>query len=289
MGDLTNWISGELTPQARVLTALAPAIVVSGYFVLGYLAYNIRCLFWGPPRQFEKDARGRTNLIGTHLRLYFFWMVNPLWRLLLASGVSANTVTAIAAVAGLGAAVAAGVGRFALAGWLFIFSGILDAMDGRLARARNQVSPAGAAIDSILDRYTDSLMLMGLAFYYRTEGLVLLAVLLALLGTSVVPYVRAKSEALGFPIRDGLMQRAERIMYLGGTVALAPIFEAAVFPHDKRPTHWLAVAGIVFLAVTSNATGVSRFVNLVRAIKAGHAQGTDPGLRRRQSSKDQAA
>jgi phosphatidylglycerophosphate synthase len=289
MGELTQWITGDLTPRARVLTALAPAIFVSAYFVIGYGAYNLRCWIWGPPRQFESDTRGRTAFIGTHLRLYFFWMVNPLWRLLLASGLSANAVTGLAGLAGLGAALAAGAGRFALAGWLFILSGIFDVMDGRLARAHNQVTPAGGAIDSILDRYTDSAMLIGLGYYYRGHGLVLLGVFLALMGTSIVPYVRAKSEALGFPVKGGNMQRAERIMYLGGTVALAPIFEAAFFPHDRRPMHWFAVAGIVFLAVTSNATAVTRFVGLVRAIKAAHAQGTDPGMRRRQSSKDQAA
>jgi phosphatidylglycerophosphate synthase len=289
MGELTNWIAGDLTPRARVLTALAPAIIVSGWFIVGYIAFALRCWIWGPPRQFEKETRGRTAFIGTHLRLYFFWMVNPLWRLLLASGLSANAVTGMAAAAGLGAAVAAGAGRFGLAGWLFILSGIFDVMDGRLARAHNQVSPAGAAIDSILDRYTDSVMLIGLGFYYRDQHWVLLAVMLALMGTSVVSYVRAKSEALGFPVRGGNMQRAERIMYLGGTVALAPIFEAVMFPHDRRPVHWLAVAGIVFLCVTSNSTAVTRFVTLVRSINAGHAHGTDPGLRRRQSSKDQAA
>src|SRR5215207_1943758 len=147
MGELTSWITGDLSPRARVLTALAPALIVSAYFIIGYGAYVLRCAIWGPPRQFEKDARGRTAFIGTHLRLYFFWLVNPLFRLLLASGLSANAVTGLAATMGAGAALAAAAGRFALAGWLFIFSGILDVMDGRLARARNQVSPAGAAID----------------------------------------------------------------------------------------------------------------------------------------------
>ena len=97
MGELTNWIAGDLTPRARVLTALAPAIIVSGWFIVGYIAFALRCWFWGPPRQFEKETRGRTAFIGTHLRLYFFWMVNPLWRLLLASGLSANAVTGMAA------------------------------------------------------------------------------------------------------------------------------------------------------------------------------------------------
>jgi phosphatidylglycerophosphate synthase len=267
MGELASWILGDLTPQARVLTALAPVLLVSAYFLTGYAAYLLRTLIWGVPLEYEKELRGRTALVGSHLRFAFFWVMNPLWRLLLATGISANTVTAIAALMGVGAAGAAAMGRFGLAGWLFIFAGILDIMDGRLARARQEVSPAGAAIDSILDRYTDSFMLVGLGFYYR-ETWVVVPVFLALVGTSVVPYVRAKSEALGFPVRDGLMQRPERIAYLGTSVALSPIFEAIVFPLDRRPMHWLAVAGIVFLCVTSNATAVSRFVKLVRAITA---------------------
>jgi phosphatidylglycerophosphate synthase len=275
MNELISWITGDMGPRARVVTALLPAIVVSAYFLLGYVAYNVRCLVWGVPREYEKDARGRTALVGYHLRVYFFWVINPLWRVLLASGLSANAVTGLAATLGVGAAIAAAFGRFALAGWLFIFSGILDAMDGRLARARNQVSPTGAAIDSILDRYIDSLMLVGLGLYYRNTWVVV-AVFLALVGTSVVPYVRAKSEALGFPIRDGLMQRTERIMYLGSAVALSPIFEALFFPDDRRPMHWLAVAGIVFLSVTSNATALSRFRRLVLAIAAGHGAAPAP-------------
>jgi phosphatidylglycerophosphate synthase len=283
MGDLSHWILGDLSPSARVWTALAPALLVSAYFLVGYAAYLVRCLIWGVPHEFDKEIRGRTALIGWHLRLYFFWLMNPLWRLLLATGLSANAVTGIAAFLGVCAAAAAALGRFSLAGWLFIFSGILDVMDGRLARARKEVSPAGAAIDSILDRYTDSLMLVGLGIYYR-ESWVVLPVFLALVGTSVVPYVRAKSEALGYPVRDGLMQRTERIVYLGTPVALAPIFEAVATPLDPHPIHWLAVAGIVFLCITSNATALSRFVRLVRAITAAH-----PGPTPLEHKKDRAA
>ncbi len=284
MGELTSWMLGDLTPRARVYTALAPALLVSAIFVTGYFAFIVRSLIWGVPRQYETEIRGRTALIGAHLRVAFFWFINPFWRLLLASGLSANAVTGIAALMGLGAALAAALGRFALAGWLFIFAGILDVLDGRLARARKEATPAGAAIDSILDRYTDSLMLVGLGFYYRNSW-VLIPVFLALLGTSVVPYVRAKSEALGFPVQDGLMQRTERIAYLGSAVALAPIFEALVFPHDRHPMHWLAVGGIVFLCVTSNATAISRFVRLVRAMTAAGTPGPTP----LEQKKDRAA
>ncbi|HEY0705359.1 MAG TPA: CDP-alcohol phosphatidyltransferase family protein [Polyangia bacterium] len=266
MVDLQSFIAGDLSPRARVLTALAPAIIASAYFIGAVAVFSVRSLIWGLPEKYLGDARGRTFLVGSYLRLYFFWVINPLWRLVLASGISANQLTALAGLLGVGAAVAVGFGRFALGGWLFLFSGVLDTLDGRLARARNETSQAGAALDSILDRYIDSLMLVGLGVYYR-DGFAVLPVTLALMGSLLVPYVRAKGEALGVPITSGLMQRTERMLYLGGSVALSPIFEALVFPTDKRPEHWLGLSGIVLLAVTTNATAISRFFALMKAMK----------------------
>jgi phosphatidylglycerophosphate synthase len=259
-------IRGDLSPRARVVTALLPAIVAGGYFVVGLVIFTILMLLRGEVRRdSEMEARGASFLVSSYLRHYFIWALTPLWRLVVATGIPVMAVTTLAALLGLGAGVAVAAGRFALGGWLFLFSGMLDIIDGRLARARNQATSAGAAFDSILDRYTDSAMLLGLAWYFR-ESWVLFAVLVAFAGTSLVPYIRAKSEALGRPIRSGLMQRPERIVILGGSVALSPIFEALVFPDDARPMHWLAVVSMVFLAVASNATAVRRFVGLLRAL-----------------------
>ena len=72
-----------------------------------------------------------------------------------------------------------------------------------------------------------------------------------------------------------------------GNALVTRIFEAIVFPHDARPVHWLAVIGIVFLAITSNATAVGRFVSLVRAITAAHPAAQNPESLRR--DKDRAA
>jgi phosphatidylglycerophosphate synthase len=254
------------------LRAFWPAIAVIAYLAIGYMVFMLRCARRGAPQQWHDEARGRSALVGTHVRVFFFWVTEPLWRALLASGLSANAVTGLAAALGLGAALAAAAGRLGLAGWSFLLSGILDVMDGRLARARGEASAAGAAIDSILDRYTDALVLVGLGLYYR-ESWVLLAVLLALVGTSAVPYVRAKSEALGFPVGGGLMQRAERILYLGASMALAPLVDAVWPPSGARPRFVLAAAGVVFVALTSNVTALGRFLRLVRAMggPGGHA------------------
>jgi phosphatidylglycerophosphate synthase len=244
---------------------LLPAIIVMGYFIFGYAAFLIRCQLYGVPRDQEMETRGSSAMLGMHVRYYFAWITRPLWRGLMAANVPATVVTQVAAGLGLVSGLAAAAGYLGLAGWLFIFSGILDAIDGRIARMRNEVSRAGAALDSILDRYVDTAFLGGLAWYYR-DSWVLVLVLLAINGTAITPYVRAKGEALGIAMRDGLMQRAERLVYLGVPVALSPVIDRLVRAPDSRPTYLLAIAGIAVLAVTSNVTAYTRFKTLLRTL-----------------------
>ncbi|QSQ11513.1 GtrA family protein [Myxococcus landrumensis] len=263
--NLVAWLTGNLSPSARIWTALAPAILACAYFLGGLLIFCIRCAFKGVPRDEETLKRGSTVLVGFFLRHYFFWVIQPLWAVILRSGLPANALSMLSGLLGISSGVAVAAGRFALGGWLFLAAGILDVMDGRIARTRKEANPAGAALDSVLDRYVDSAMLMGLAWYYR-DTWVLLPALGALLGSSLVPYVRAKGEGLGVSVRDGAMQRLERVLFLGVGTALSPILEAVFWPEQKHPMHWLAVVGLVFVAVMSNLTAISRFRNLVKAL-----------------------
>jgi len=265
LDTLMAWIVGDLSPSARIWTALAPALLACAYFILGLLLFLVRCAIKGVPQDEETLNRGSTVLVGMFLRHYFFWVIQPLWKVLYRSGLPANALSMLSGLLGVSSGVAVAAGRFTLGGWLFLAAGILDVMDGRIARIRKEANPAGAALDSVLDRYVDSAMLMGLAWYYR-DNWVLLPVLVAFLGTSLVPYVRARGEGLGINIRGGAMQRLERVLFLGVGVALSPIFEAIWFPEQKHPMHWLAVVGIVFVAVLSNVTALSRFRALVNAL-----------------------
>jgi phosphatidylglycerophosphate synthase/putative flippase GtrA len=263
--NLMAWLTGNLSPSARIWTALSPAILACAYFLGGLLLFCVRCAFKGIPRDEETLKRGSTVLVGFFLRHYFFWVIQPLWTVILRSGLPANALSMLSGLLGISAGVALAAGRFALGGWLFLFAGILDVMDGRIARTRKEANPAGAALDSVLDRYVDSAMLMGLAWYYR-DTWVLLPALLALLGSSLVPYVRAKGEGLGVSVRDGAMQRLERVLFLGVGTALSPILEAVFWPEEKHPMHWLAVVGLVFVALMSNYTAITRFRTLVQAL-----------------------
>jgi CDP-diacylglycerol--glycerol-3-phosphate 3-phosphatidyltransferase len=102
------------------------------------------------------------------------------------------------------------------AGLMIILSGLLDLFDGVLARKLERVTLFGGFLDSVLDRYSDLLLLLALLIYYLRKGAPEFVVLTSVvsLGTILIPYVRAKAESLQIPCSVGLMERAERIILL---------------------------------------------------------------------------
>ena len=255
-----------MSPGLERWLPLVPAAVAALYFVVGMLAFSVRSAIWGVRHDRDIEASGRSILIGDYLRNYFSWVIRPLWLLVHASGISPNAVTVLATLVGIGSGVAVASGRFALGGWLFILSGILDTLDGKLARARNRVTRAGAAFDSLLDRYADGAVLFGLAFYFRNSWAVIPA-LAALFGTSMVPYVRAKAESFGVTMKEGLMQRPERVFTLGIAVMMSPFVETLLPASGAHSPQRLAAIGLVFLAVTSNTTAIGRIARLLSALR----------------------
>jgi phosphatidylglycerophosphate synthase/putative flippase GtrA len=264
MQAIASVLSGRLTASERVWSSLAPALALLALLLLGVVAYGLRTLIRGRFHDEEMDQRGLGGLTSARLRHFFAWLMRPLWRGLAAAEVPPNAITTLSVAFAMGAGFAAAAGRFALAGWVFLAAGAMDFLDGRVARATGRASRSGAALDSVLDRYCESALLVGLAWYYR-DSWVLLPALLALTGSLLVPYVRARGEALGARLADvGFMQRPERIIALGASVAFAPIPEAIFAPNDPHPPHRLAIAGLVLLAATSHTTALQRLLYLVR-------------------------
>lgn len=262
MQDVISWLKGDLTTAGRIWGAIAPALLLGSYFFGGLLIYMFRVVLKGGYRDAEIEARGSSALIGMRARNFFAWVMRPIWGLLQRAQVPPNAVTTLSVLLACAAGVSVAVGRFALGGWLYLFAGACDFIDGRLARVTGKASPAGAALDSVLDRYAESAILVGLAWFYR-DSWVLLAVLVTLVGSHLVPYVRARGEGLGVDVKVGLMQRPERLVLLGATVAFSPIIEAWLVPLDTKPIHRLAVLGIVILAAATQLTAAQRLAHVL--------------------------
>ncbi|MBW2122531.1 MAG: CDP-alcohol phosphatidyltransferase family protein [Deltaproteobacteria bacterium] len=127
---------------------------------------------------------------------------------------------------GFGLTVIAGVllaiGQWFVGGWVILAGGLFDLLDGAMARNQDAATPFGAFLDSVIDRYSDFLLFLGITIYYlrnHAPGTTLLTII-ALGGAMMVPYIRAKAEALIAKCNVGLMERAERILVLAAGALL---------------------------------------------------------------------
>jgi phosphatidylglycerophosphate synthase/putative flippase GtrA len=266
MMDLGRWFSGSLTNSERIVTAVGPALAIVLYFAVAALVYLLRWRLRGAFRDEEMDGRGDGGVRARGLRHFFAWTMRPFWKVLARLRFPPDVITTLSIAVAFGAGVAVAAGRFSLGGWLFMAAGMLDYLDGRVARSIGQTSDAGAALDSVLDRYVESALLVGLAWYYRGSW-VLVPCLLALTGSLLVPYVRARGEALGARMKDvGFMQRPERIVVLSIGTALSPIVEVWLAPGAQHPPHRLAILAVLVIAVTAHVTAIQRLLSLLRLL-----------------------
>jgi CDP-diacylglycerol--glycerol-3-phosphate 3-phosphatidyltransferase len=143
-------------------------------------------------------------------------ILDPIVRILGQLGIHPNTVTIIGFLLQVGVGVLFSLGYITLGGWSLMIVGPIDALDGMLARAIGQKSLFGAFLDSTLDRLSDAALILGLTAHYLRQGAHLEAALLlvSLVAASVVSYVRARAEALGFPCKVGVLTRLERILLI---------------------------------------------------------------------------
>ena len=216
-------------------------------------------------RPIDPDVARRptTVLLGTGGRDWVMWMITPLERAIIASGVSPDVLNVLGAVMGFAAGVAYVERLPALGGWCILLGGLADIMDGRVARARGLVSPYGEFLDSMLDRFSEVFAFVGLAVYLAALPTGILATTLAAGSSLLVSYARAKGDAVGVACRGGVMQRAERLVVLALTSILdAPITNALGW----RPGMALVVA-VWVIGLGALGTAIYRTLFIARALR----------------------
>jgi CDP-diacylglycerol--glycerol-3-phosphate 3-phosphatidyltransferase len=151
---------------------------------------------------------------------YLVWPVDRLAALLAPTGIPPNVITWLALILNLWAGILFAAGRFAAAGGMMLVAGLCDLLDGPVARRQGRVSLFGAFLDSILDRYADLILFLGLLVYYshvNRFGYAMLAGA-AMAGSVMVSYAKARAESLVPTSEVGFWERPERLvlMILGG-------------------------------------------------------------------------
>jgi phosphatidylglycerophosphate synthase len=174
----------------------------------------------------QSEAKGKMT-IRKKLQLGIYKIINPLVRLLIRAGLTPNMVTTIGLLLNIGVAIifisGAEEGRrgdLSYVGWagaLILFAGLFDMLDGQVARLGNMSSPFGALYDSVLDRYSELILFLGICWYLVAMHYFLssLFAFIGMIGSMMVSYTRARAEGLGIECKDGLMQRPERVIIIG--------------------------------------------------------------------------
>jgi len=143
-------------------------------------------------------------------------VAEPFVRLLARTNVTPNSLTVISFMGNVGAAALVVTGHLFAAGFVVLAASLFDILDGALARATNRVTRFGGVLDSTLDRLAEALVLIALAVVFARDGAVaeVAAASLALIGSFLVSYVRARAEGAGIQCEVGILTRAERVVLL---------------------------------------------------------------------------
>jgi CDP-diacylglycerol--glycerol-3-phosphate 3-phosphatidyltransferase len=201
-----------------------------------------------------------TNAFGRGCRV----LLHAIVRGLALTRISPNVLTFIGLLINIGAAVLFGYASidnqrqmFLYAGLVIIGAGIFDMVDGRVARATNQVTQFGGFFDSVVDRYSDVALFFGLLVYYARANRFFYVVLVGVVMVSsvMVSYTRARAESLIGNCKVGFMERPERIVL---------VIIGALFNH-MAPVLWV-------IAVLSNITVIHRIMYTYQRTKAVDSQ-----------------
>ncbi|HUM17222.1 MAG TPA: CDP-alcohol phosphatidyltransferase family protein [Candidatus Nitrosotalea sp.] len=178
---------------------------------------------------------------------------DPVARALLRAHVRPNHLTVVGLGVSIVAACAMAQGQLRLAAVLLAVAGLCDFFDGALARLANSVSAFGAFLDSVVDRYSDLMVLLGVVLYYErladTPGVGI--TLVTLVGTIMVSYTKARAQSIGVSCEIGLMERPERLIVL-----------------IAGSTFNLLTPAMIVLAILTNVTAFQRILYTRRAVTA---------------------
>jgi len=177
--------------------------------------------------------------------LFFGRIIQAIVSALALSRVHPNVLTFIGLLINIWAAFLFGYGRFLYAGLVVIGAGLFDMVDGRVARETNRVTRFGGFFDSVLDRYSDLALLVGLQVYYSSINRPFYVVLTAIvmMGTVLTSYARARAENTIPKCKIGFLERPERVVLL----------IIGALANRMAPVLWV-------IAVLSNITVISRIV-----------------------------
>lgn len=233
------------------------------------VAYFFRVWIKGPAKFSRVDQQGGSSLLGKGVMEGAYWSLQPVAKLLVFFRISPNQISWGSFVLGFLAGASLVFGHFGTAAVLSTISALLDSLDGMVARLTHKASDAGEVLDAAVDRYNEFFFLAGLTLYYREIPFLLVLSLIALMGSFMVSYTTAKSEALNVKIPKGNMRRPERALYLTLGAVLSPL-SIQLYELDRAypmAMGYPMVLALFVVAVLSNISACDRLIALAQQIR----------------------
>jgi CDP-diacylglycerol---glycerol-3-phosphate 3-phosphatidyltransferase len=183
------------------------------------------------------------------MRIWFRWYLDPVAGFINRLGIRPNTLTLIGLLGTIGVSILIAMGHMTWAGILLLVMGPVDAMDGVLARLRNEASDWGAFVDAVTDRYSELFLFLGFLIHYLLQanptGIIL--AYLAASGSVLVSYVKARADALKLDANIGFLTRVERyIVLIPGLIFNLPFVV------------------LIIISVLANFTAIQRIISVRR-------------------------
>lgn len=209
-----------------------------------------------------------------------YTIITPLVKLLIKLKITPNIITLIGLVINIMAAIIFIIGAeygergdLSYIGWgggVILFAGLFDMLDGQVARIGNMATKFGALYDSVLDRYSELFMFLGICYYLVGQHYFISSLIgfIAMIGSMMVSYVRARAEGLDIECKDGLMQRPERIIIISVSGILCGVVSAYTGGNQKFYMPWLHfdfvetisifIYPLALVAIMANLTAIKR-------------------------------
>ncbi|MGN6733582.1 MAG: CDP-alcohol phosphatidyltransferase family protein [Candidatus Binatia bacterium] len=252
-----------MNPELKYTLAVALGVL----FLI--TTYGVRVLVKGRARFDRIDRQGGSRLLSKGAMEIGYWIISPVARALASLHVSPNQVSWLSFGFGALAGLFLARGHFGFGAMCATICGLLDSVDGMVARLSGVASDAGEVLDAAIDRYVEFFFLAGLAIYYREQPALQLLALMALLGSFMVSYSTTKAEALRIEPPSGLMRRPERAVYLTAGAALSgpsiAWFEST--PEFATPLAYPMVLALAMVAVLANFSAIERFWLIAKALR----------------------
>ena len=217
-------------------------------------------------RSKNKQGPESSKLLGSGIKTWWLMLMLPIEDYLLQIKVHPNVLTISTLLVGAITGMAYHFGWIFVAGILVLGGSTFDIFDGRVARAQGISSESGAFFDSCLDRFSEAFIYVGLLSFF--QGTIFsYVVFFILVSTTMVSYTRARAEGLGVKCEVGIMQRTERVVYLGALSVLNFFGNLIANALGYSSDDYLLKLSLILIFVFSSYTAIQRMVHVMGTLK----------------------